>query len=166
MNIAETIVADFERDAAMSRKLLEAVPEDRFDWKPHEKSWTLRQLAGHVAEAPAWTGAMLEDSMDFADMGDYRPFVPETKAELLQTQEQHRAAFAPVLAGKDDDFMRATWTMRKGDEVVMEQPRADVIRDIVLHHSAHHRGQLTVYLRMLDVPVPKTFGPTADEPDF
>ena len=166
MNIAESIVADFERDAAMSQKLLECVPEDKLDWKPHERSRTLGELAGHIAECPTWTGAMLEDSMDFAEMADYKPYVPASKQELLETMEQNRAGFAPVLDGKGDDFMRATWTMKMGDQVVMEQPRADVIREIIVSHNAHHRGQLTVYLRMLDVQVPKTFGPTADYPDF
>jgi len=166
VNIADSIVADFERDAALSRTLLEAVPEDQLDWKPHDKSRTLGELAGHIAECPTWTGAMLEESMDFAQMGDYQPYVPGSKRELLDTLEQNRAGFAPVLAGKSDEFMRATWTMKMGDQVLLEQPRADVIREIVIGHNAHHRGQLTVYLRLLDVEVPKTFGPTADHPDF
>jgi uncharacterized damage-inducible protein DinB len=166
VNIAQSIVADFERDAALSRSLLEAVPEDKLDWKPHEKSRTLGELAGHIAECPSWTGSMLEDSMDFAELKDYQPFVPASKQELLENLEQNRAQFAPALDGKDDEFMRATWTMKMGGQVLLQQPRADVIRDIILGHNAHHRGQLTVYLRLLDAQVPKTFGPTADFPDF
>ena len=164
MSISQRITSDFEAEAAFTRAMLEAVPGDKLDWRPHDKSWTLGELAGHLAENPNWLGAMLEDEMDFAEMGDYEPFVPASKDELLQEFEKSAAVVGPVLDGKDDDFMATTWTMKMAGKVVMEQPKRDVIRQILLHHWAHHRGQLSVYLRLLDVPVPATFGGTADEP--
>ena len=166
MSISQRITSDFQAEAAFTRAMLEAVPEDRLGWRPHAKSWTLGELAGHLAEAPMWLGSMLEDEMDFAEMGDYKPFVPSSKAELLQAFERNAAGVAPSLEGKDDAFMGTPWTMKMAGKVLMESPKRDVIRQIVLHHWAHHRGQLSVYLRLLDVPVPKTYGPTADHPDF
>jgi len=168
MTISQDLVADFEREAAHTRTLLEAVPEDKLAWQPHEKSMSLAQLAGHIAEMPVWLGSILEgDELDFeAMMGDYSPFVPESRSELLDALAKNQALFAPALAGKDDGFLRAKWTMRKGPKVLLRSPRVDVIRDILLHHLAHHRGQLTVYLRLLDVSVPPTYGSTADVNTF
>lgn len=164
--ISQALVHDFDKEAAFTTTMLEAVPAEKLDWRPHEKSMTLGELAGHLAEMPNWLGACLEEGMDFAAMGDYRPYVPADKKELLAKWGENRATFAPQLDGKDDPFLRETWTMRMGDKVLMQCPRADVIRDILIHHTAHHRGQLSVYLRLLDVPVPSTYGPTADHPSF
>jgi len=166
MSQATDLIADFAAEVSNTRKLLEAVPEGQLDWKPHQKSSSLAALAGHIAETPNWLGTMLEDEMDFAAMTDYVPFVPTTKAELLEAFEQGAAAFAAPLEGQDDAFMSATWTMRKEDQVLMQAPRGQLMRSILLHHLIHHRGQLTVYLRMLNVPVPATYGGSADEPMF
>jgi uncharacterized damage-inducible protein DinB len=167
MNIAESIVADFDVEAGFSKKLLEAVPEDKLDWRPHEKSWSLGQLAGHIAEAPMWMSSMLGDEFNMDDLADegYQPFVPTSKAELLEALEKNCDAFRADLEGRDDAFMTAIWRMIVGGKEVMASPRAAVVRSIMLHHVAHHRGQLTVYLRLLDVPVPGTYGGTADFPD-
>ncbi len=166
MSVSQHILSDFEAEAAYTRAMLEAVPADQLEWKPHDKSWTLGQLAGHLAEAPNWLGAMLGDEMDFAEMGDYEPFVPSSKDELMQALDKSVAGVAPLLDGKDDDFMATSWTMKMAGETILSQPKRDVIRSIILHHWAHHRGQLSVYLRLLDVSVPKTYGPTADHPSF
>jgi uncharacterized damage-inducible protein DinB len=167
MSLSQRLITDIESENENTRKLLGVVPQPKLDWKPHERSMTLGQLAGHIAEMPTWLGAMLEDELDFAAMaGSYKPFVPRTREELLSTFESNSRSVRPALNGKDDAFMRGTWTMRKGKEVLMQAPRADVIRQTMLHHLAHHRGQLTVYLRLLDVPVPGTYGPTADFPNF
>jgi len=166
MTLAEHLIADFTAEAANTRKLLEAVPEDRLDWKPHPKSFSLGQLAGHIAETPTWVGAFVEDGMDFEQLADYQPLVVGSRAELMKAFEDAIAGFAAPLQGKDDAFMTGTWTMRKGEQVLMAGPRAKVMREIMLHHLIHHRGQLTVYLRQLDVAVPATYGGTADEPMF
>ena len=99
-------------------------------------------------------------------MEDYQPFVPETRAQLLETFAKNAAAFAPQLQDKTDEFLRETWRMKMGDKVLMEEPRWRVIRDIMIHHLVHHRGQLSVYLRLTDTPVPSTYGGTADEQKF
>ncbi|MDY7094886.1 MAG: DinB family protein [Acidobacteriota bacterium] len=164
MTTSEALIADLEREIPLTRKVLEAVPEEHFAWKPHEKSMSLAQLAGHLAETPKWIESMLEAEMDFAEADkEYKPFVPTTRAELVEAFESYAQGCIEALRGRDDAFMEAIWVMRSGDQVIMETPRKVVIRDIVVHHSIHHRGQLTVYLRLLDVPVPGTYGPSADE---
>lgn len=164
MSIASDLIADFAREDVYTKKVLAAVPAASFSWKPHEKSWSLAQLAGHIAENPAWLDSMFGEEMDFAQMTDYVPYVPETKEQLVETYTKNAAAFGEQLKDKSDDFLRAEWTMRMGEKVILKEPRAAVIREIMIHHAVHHRGQLTVYLRLLDVPVPGTYGGSADEP--
>ena len=166
MSIASTLVADLEAEAKLTRTMLAVVPEDRFPWKPHEKSMSLGQLASHLAETPAWTGSMLEPAMDFAAMGDYRPFLARSRGELLATFEANHAAAAGALRGRDDRAMNEAWTMKNGPTVLLTQPRKDALRCILVHHAVHHRGQLSVYLRLLGVPLPPLYGPTADHPAF
>lgn len=166
MNLSESLLHDFRREAGLTRPILAVVPEDRLDWQPHAKSWTLAKLAGHVAENPSWVGAMIEDEMDLSATGDWKPFEPANQKELLETYDKSVKQVEDALAGRDDAFLERTWTMKNGDQVIMSQPRFEVLRSIVLHHWIHHRGQLTVYLRLLDVPVPGTYGPTADFPEF
>jgi uncharacterized damage-inducible protein DinB len=164
MSTARSLIADFDKEAALTRKVLAAVPEDRLAWKPHDKSMTLGGLAGHIAETPGWCGAMLEPDFDMAaGMTDWKPFQPATRKELLDAFDRNARAFAPLFADRDDAFMQETWTMRNGATVMISEPRHAVARMIAIHHSIHHRGQLTVYLRLLGVPVPGTYGPTADE---
>ncbi len=166
MTIAEAIIRDFQGESAFSRSVLEVVPEDKYDWKPHEKSMSLGQLAGHIAEGPSWITSMGTDSFDFAELGDeYVPFVPADATELLEAQATNAKAFVEFLSGRDDDFMSAIWTMSAGGQEILSMPRDAVIRSIMIHHMSHHRGQLTVYLRLLGVEVPRTYGPTADFPD-
>ncbi len=167
MTISQRLLADFEAEAASTRKLLEVVPAEKFDWKPHDKSWSLGELAGHIAENQAWLGSMLQDEMDFAEMpADYKPFVPANTEELMATFEKNLEHVAPSLSDKDDAFMNSTWTMRKGDTVLSTEPKYQAVRTILIRHLVHHRGQLTVYLRMLDVALPQVYGPTADAPEF
>ena len=166
MKLSELLMADFQREAGLTRRMLEAVPEDRLDWKPHEKSWTLGLLAGHIAENPSWVNGMIEDEMNLSEMADWKPFDPKSSEELLEGFDKNVKVFDEVVAGRDDAFMEGNWQMKNGDDVIMSQPKYEVIRQIVIHHFVHHRGQLSVYLRLLDVPVPSTYGPTADFPDF
>jgi len=162
MTIAQSLLADLDREAVHTRKMLEAVPEDRLDFRPHPKSWTMAALAGHIAEAPMWAHGFLEDEMDFAQMGDYQPFVPEQKAELLAALDKNLAACREAIGKLDDAAMRRNWTARMGDKVLSSSPRHEVARDVLVHHWIQHRGQLQVYLRLCDATVPPTYGPTAD----
>ena len=162
-SIAADLVHDFRHEADKTRRVLAAVPEAQFDWKPHEKSMSLGQLAGHIAENPAWVAVMQEAEMDLSATEEYVPFVPKSLDELLATHDANAAVFEKIVSGMTDEFMHMIWTMRSGDKVMMQQARHDAVRTVGLHHWLHHRGQLTVYLRLLDVPVPTTYGPTADE---
>jgi uncharacterized damage-inducible protein DinB len=163
MSIAEALVADFREEAGNTRKVLSAVPDDRLDWKPHAKSMSLGRLAGHIAETPGWIPSMMADEMDFAKSGgDWKPFLPVSRAELLARFEREIEAFAQLVRDRPDDFLKRTWTMRHGAQVLWQVPRHTAIRSTAIHHIVHHRGQLTVYLRLLEVPVPPTYGPTAD----
>jgi uncharacterized damage-inducible protein DinB len=166
MSIANDLVADLETEAKNTRAMLAVVPEAQLAWKPHEKSMSLGQLASHLAETPAWAGSMLEPSMDFGAMGDYRPFLARSRAELLATFESNHATATSALRGRDDRVMNETWTMRNGATVLVTQPRKEALRSILVHHAVHHRGQLSVYLRLLGVPLPPIYGPTADHPSF
>ncbi|MGE3353919.1 MAG: DinB family protein [Planctomycetota bacterium] len=162
MTLASALLADFDRETVLTRRILDAVPEDRLPWRPHAKSWTLAQLASHIAEAPSWASSMFEDEMDFAAMADYRPFEAKDKQELLQMLDKNVAECRAALQGRDDAAMRGIWTARMGDKVLMQEPRHQVLRTIAIHHWIQHRGQLQVYLRLCDAVVPPTYGPTAD----
>ena len=164
-SIAQSLITDMKHEGGLTRAVLAAVPADKFDWQPHEKSMTLGALASHVAETPRWLGSMMDDVFDFgAMMAEYKPFVATDSAALLAAFDENLAGALAMLEGKDDDFMTGIWTGMKGEKELMAGPRAAMARSILVHHAAHHRGQLTVYLRLLDVPVPQTYGPTADFP--
>jgi uncharacterized damage-inducible protein DinB len=165
MTHSASLLSDFRREAGLTRPILAAVPEGKLDWQPHDKSWSLAKLAGHVAENPSWVGAMIEDEMDVA-AGGWEPFEPTSSQELLEVFDKNVKLVEDALEERDDAFLEGNWQMKHGDQVIMSQPKFEVIRQIVIHHFIHHRGQLTVYLRLLDVPVPSTYGPTADFPDF
>ena len=163
MNRNEVLLMEFEREADKTRTMLERVPMDKADWKPHDKSFTMGRLAGHVAEIPNWADATLnQDELDFSKM-DYKPFVPETSEDLLKFFDDTRTKAADILKNTSDEVLMQDWTMRDGDTVYFTAPKIGVLRDFVLNHVIHHRAQLGVYLRMNDVAVPQTFGPTADE---
>ena len=167
MSISEALLAEFEEEAKTTRRVLSAVDGGRLDWKPHEKSMAVGALAGHIAEAPSWTKSMLEREFDFATVvRDYRPFVPESVDDLLGKFDENVAVFKEAFAGRDDAFMCETWEMKSDGAVLLSSPRHAAVRSTVVHHIIHHRGQLTVYLRLLDIAVPMTYGPTADENPF
>ena len=164
-SIAQSLIADMKQEAAFSRAVLGAVPAEKFDWQPHEKSMSLGALASHIAETPNWLGSMMQDVFDFETaMADYRPFAAADREELLAALDENLATALALLEDKDDEFMTGVWRGVKGDKELMVGPRAAMARSILVHHVAHHRGQLTVYLRLLGVPVPPTYGPTADFP--
>jgi uncharacterized damage-inducible protein DinB len=151
------------QEAKTTRRLLERVPEASFGWKPHEKSMTLGRLAAHVAELPELViPALTRDELDFA-AGDFKPFEPQSTAELLEKFDRNISAAVEALRRQPDDRMGEKWKLRSGDRVLFEMPRAMVVRFVGLNHVVHHRGQLSVYLRLLDVPLPSIYGPSADE---
>ena len=155
-------LAEFDMETENTRRVLERIPDDKLDFKPHPKSLTLLQLAGHVANLPSWTAVTF--GMDELDMS--QPFdrhEPETKADVLAQFERTKAEARSVLEGVTADDLAAPWTLRTGDEVHFTMPKGVVLRQFVLNHVVHHRAQLHVYLRLLDVPVPGLYGPSADE---
>ncbi len=165
MRIAEALIADMKQEGEFSRAVLGSVPDDKLDWQPHEKSMSLGVLASHIAETPSWLDSMMADVFDFgAMMADYKPFAAADRTELLAAFDENLAGAIALLEDKDDDFMVGVWRGMKGDQEIMAGPRGAMARSILVHHVAHHRGQLTVYLRLLGVAVPPTYGPTADFP--
>lgn len=166
MQQSQQIVNDFNAEAENTKQVLATVPEQHLGFRPHEKSWTLAQLAGHVAESPAFTHALMEPELNFEAGGDWKPFVPSTKAELLATCERVAKDFGALLKGRTDAFLAETWTMRNGDKILWQVPRHTAVRTMAIHHTIHHRGQLEVYLRLCGASLPPIYGPTADAPAF
>lgn len=169
MPIAAALLPEFDHEAANTRKTLERVPEDKLGWKPHPKSPTLGWLASHVAELPHWTViALQQDSLDLAPPGAPPPRREEakTRAELLARFDERVAAARTALAGASDETLLSPWTLMKSGQQLMTMPKLAVVRSFVMNHGIHHRAQLTVYLRLNDVPVPALYGPSADEAPF
>ena len=163
MTLNEQLIAEIKMEAATTRKLLERVPVEKSDWKPHEKSMEIGKLAAHVAELPGWvTGTLTADEMDFAKR-EYKPFVPASSDELVAFFDAKvNEAIATLEKAPQEEFSK-NWTLRHGDHIIFTMTKPAVIRSFALSHMYHHRGQLSVYLRLLDIPVPGTYGPTADE---
>ncbi len=163
MNILDSLRQEFIHEAEVTRKLLERVPDGKWGWQPHPKSMTLQRLAGHVAELPLFILSILNtDELDFVKEG-YTPFEPANQEELASRHKTNVEAAEQAMQGKNDDYMMQPWRLRGGDQVYFELPRAAAVRSMVLNHIVHHRGQLTVYLRMNEVPLPGVYGPSADE---
>lgn len=156
-------LAEFDHEFAETRRALELLPEEKLDWKPHDKSFSLHQLAGHLAEVPRWTGVTM--NMDVFDLDEgYERVVPETKEAILAHFDEGVAEARKVLAETSGETLMQTWSMKKGGEVMMAMPKVAVLRSFILNHNVHHRAQLGVYLRLLDIAVPGHYGPSADEP--
>jgi uncharacterized damage-inducible protein DinB len=164
MTIAETLLPEFDREMAVTRKLLERVPDGQFDWKPHAKSMTLGRLAGHLAELAQWVSAIItQGSLDVATPRPAGYTAPATRAAVLALFDAQVAAARAALQGRSDAELQAPWSLLRDDEVMFTMPRVTVLRMMVFNHIVHHRGQLSVYLRMHDVPLPSIYGPSADE---
>ena len=161
--LATAFLGELENEAKVTRTVLERIPADKFDWKPHEKSMTFGRLASHVAEMFGWTKETLKsDVLDFATM-DYKPFEPKTTEELLAFFDEKIASAKAILAETSDETFLTNWTMRNGETEYFTMPKVAVQRSFVMNHIIHHRGQLSVYLRLNDIPVPSLYGPSADE---
>jgi len=169
MKMTDLFIAELDREAPLTRRVLERVPEGRNDWKPHEKSMPLGYLANLVATMPSWITMMVrQNELDFRPPGGqrYTPKQAETNHDLLDAFDQSVDGAREALQSTSDEHLMTSWRFLVGGRVVSEQPRHIVLRDGVLNHLAHHRGQLTVYLRLNDVPVPSIYGPSADEGGF
>jgi uncharacterized damage-inducible protein DinB len=162
MTIAQSLLVEFEVQAPITRKFLERLPEDKLTWKPHEKSMTAGQLAHHLAFVPG--GVVRAAQINPAQAPDFNFPQPASRQEILKTFDDSVAAVRSELPKFDDAAMRETWRLLAGGQQVLAQPRAEFLRDVMLSHWYQHRGQFSVYLRMLNVAVPASWGPSADEP--
>jgi uncharacterized damage-inducible protein DinB len=168
MTIAETLLPEFDREMATTRRLIERVPEDRLAWKPHEKSMTLGALSEHLGQLALWGRLTITaagvDLEQMARPSEYQPAA--SRAALLTYFDAEVAACRAALSGRTDAELMAPWTLRRGAQAFFTMPKATCWRSFVMNHVIHHRGQLSVYLRLLDVPLPSIYGPSADEQPF
>jgi uncharacterized damage-inducible protein DinB len=164
MPLIDSLLPEFDREMGLTRRALERVPDGQFDWKPHPTSVTLGRLAEHLTEMPMWaTTTMAQRELEATTQRspDYRP--PATRAAVLaQFDASYKTARGNLLNKTDAEFA-APWTLKNGGKEVFTAPKATVMRNFVLNHMIHHRGQFVVYLRMLGVPVPSIYGPSGDE---
>jgi uncharacterized damage-inducible protein DinB len=162
MSISDALIQELETEATATRALLQRVPDDKLDWKPHDKSMPMARLATHIAELPGWGKVTIEqDVLDISE--GFTPVIYDSAAEIVDSFDKNVAAFKALLAHTPDAEYMKTWTMSYQGKEVFSAPKVGVVRSMVMNHMVHHRGQLTVYLRMNDVPLPMTYGPSADE---
>jgi len=162
MSIAQTLLSEFEIQAPITRRFLERFPENKLSWKPHEKSMTAGQLAYHLAFVPGGVIRFVQDNP--AQTPDFNFPQPASRQEILKTLDDSIAAVQTLLPKFDDAAMHETWRLVAGGREILAQPRGLFLRDVMLSHWYQHRGQFSVYLRLLGVPVPASWGPSADEP--
>lgn len=153
---------EFDHEMANTRKALERIPDDKLDFKPHERSFSLLQLGGHLANLPSWT-VMILTTTELDVSGPFEQPKIDSRDDILSTFDANVAQARGGLESASVDDLMVPWAMKMGDEVVFSMPRAAVLRSFILNHNVHHRGQLTVYLRLIGVPVPALYGPSADE---
>jgi len=167
MRISDTLLPEFDQEMASTRKVLERCPESKFDWRPHAKSWTMVELATHVANLPDWANETLKkDSLDYAPADGSQPYKREparSSQELLADFDKNVASARAAIAETSDEGYAKLWTLLAGGQKIFIITRIAVLRSFVFNHIIHHRGQLSVYLRLNDVPVPGLYGPSADE---
>ena len=164
MAVKDDFIAELKHETSLTKKILERVPMDKKDWKPHEKSMSLGRLATHIAETLKWISNIRHiDDFDFMKDFNFKQQVAASQEELLQLfQTNLDAAINDLSAMSDDDFDKI-WTVRRGEQVMFQIPKKVAVRGWGFSHQIHHRGQLSVFLRLLDVPVPGMYGPSADE---
>ena len=165
MAIKDALLPEYDHEMGTTRRLLDRVPEADFAWKPHDKSMSLGQLAMHIANIPTWCSSVLDLTVfDLASLGpDPRPRQPPSREALLKEFDSKVAAARESLVRRTDPEMMSPWTLKNGDHEIFTLPRISAIRSFVMNHTIHHRGQLSVYLRLRNVPLPPIYGPTADE---
>jgi uncharacterized damage-inducible protein DinB len=166
MNISEALIPEFDQEMATTRRVLERVPEVKYGWKPHEKSMTAGRLASHICEMGMWASmTMTTGEFDFNPGGKqaFPAFNAASKTELLAEFDKQTANGRAALAAASNEEYMKNWALKNNGQVLFTMPKVVVIRSFVFNHIVHHRGQLSVYLRLLDVPVPSIYGPSADE---
>lgn len=162
-SLADALIAEIRQEAATTRKCLERVPADKFTWKPHEKSTEFGKLAVHIAEMFGWAElTMRQTELDFAKM-DYKPFEPASTDDLVTFLDKIVADAIDVLKNTPEEEFFKPWSLKNGETTYFTLPKATVMRSFVMNHIVHHRGQLSLYLRLNDIPVPSIYGPSADE---
>ncbi len=169
MNLKDFFLDELEREGALTRKAVERVPDNRTDWKPHPKSMPLGYLSTLVAKMPAWVAMTIDyDEFDIKApaASEFSPSVVATSSELVELLDKNVARARAALEKTTDEHLMKPWRFLVGGHLVSQDPRYVVLRDSMFNHLAHHRGQLTVYLRLNDAAVPSIYGPTADEPGF
>ena len=165
MAIAESILPEYDHETATTRALLERVPADKVEWKPHPRSMSLGQLAMHIANLPQWAFITIERKEFDTNLPDAAPLRGpsfESVPRLLETYDANVSAARALLVRTTDGEFMVQWTLKNAGKTLFSMPRVAVLRSFVLNHAVHHRGQLSVYLRLLDVPLPNIYGPTAD----
>ncbi|HEY0898733.1 MAG TPA: DinB family protein [Sphingobacteriaceae bacterium] len=162
MEIIPMLLKEMEQEAQTTRKMLERVPNDKYGWKPHEKSMTIKQLATHIAELPSWvTMALTTNELDFAS-NPYQPVDIKSTEELLGYFERSLADGKTHLEKATEDLLNENWILREGETIYSTSSKGEVIR-MAFSQIVHHRAQLGVYLRLLNIPIPGSYGPSADE---
>ena len=165
MAIIDGMLQELEHEAVTTRRVLERVPDDHLTWRPHPKARTLGELAMHIATVPGGV-AELVASPSPAEVPQFTERAVQSAAELIPLLDESIAKARAALGGMNDNELMETWRMKQGDREVLATPRATLLRSIMLNHWYHHRGQLSVYLKELDIPIPSIYGPSADENPF
>jgi uncharacterized damage-inducible protein DinB len=162
MSLTKALIAELLHEANSTKKMLERIPADKLNWKPHEKSMSLGALASHVAELPHWiTRPLAAPEFDLATLSGRREL--NGSEEMLALYQKQIDEAIAALEAADEASLDETWTLRRGEHVVFSMPKKVAIRNMAMNHLVHHRGQLSVYLRLLDIPLPGVYGPSADE---
>lgn len=164
MTLTETMIDELTREAHTTRRVLERVPEDKLSWRPHAKSMSLGQMALHIAQTPGGVAELISESP--GQVPRFSQAEATSRAEILSALDQSIAGAQAKLAAWGDAGLMEQWTLEREGKTLMALPRIGMVRSIMLNHWYHHRGQLLVYLRLLDVPVPSVYGPSADENPF
>lgn len=163
MNPIDPILMELSHEMATTRRLLERIPDAHLAWQPHAKSMSLARLGTHIAEIPGWISSILgKDGFEVG--GDYKPQSAGSAREILAMFDAGVTQAEAAIRQQNMERLSATWRLTKGGQVIVEMPRMGVIRSLFLNHLIHHRGQLSVYLRLKDVPLPSIYGPSADQP--
>jgi len=163
MKISDTLLPEFDHEVSTTRKVLERVPEDKWDWTPHEKSMKMGRLACHVAEMPMFaTSIAKSDTMDFSK-GDYKAIEAANRQQLLDAFDKVTGEARAAIAGLSNEEFMKSWSLQNDGKTLLSMPKVGVLRSFMMNHLIHHRGQLSVYLRLNNVAVPSIYGPSADE---
>ena len=163
MRIIDSMIQELEQESVNTRKVLERIPDDKMGWKPHAKSQTFAQLGSQLAESFRWVGHALEKDEFDLNTKDHKPWLAGSKKEMLEEFDTRLKEALAIMKNQPDENLMKMWAFKLDGKKLFELPKAAVLRSMIFNHSYHHRGQLTVYLRLNDIPVPAIYGPSADE---